>query len=159
MSETHHYTAQINWTGNKGSGTSAYGAYERAHEINLGPELVIPGSSDPSFRGDATRANPEQLLLASISSCHMLWFLHLCADAGIIVLAYEDDARGLMSVDTTGAGRFERVDLAPHVELQQASDEARANELHTRAHDKCFIANSVNFPVHVAGQFTHKQGT
>jgi len=154
MPETHHYTAQIKWTGNKGSGTSAYGAYERDHEITLGPELMIPGSSDPSFRGDAIRANPEQLLLASISSCHMLWFLHLCADAGIIVLAYEDEVRGFMSVDATGAGRFERVDLAPRVELQHRGDEARANDLHTQAHDKCFIANSVNFPVHVAGQFT-----
>jgi organic hydroperoxide reductase OsmC/OhrA len=158
MSDEHRYTAHISWTGNNGSGTSSYEAYERAHEITLGPGLMIPGSSDPAFRGDGARANPEQLLLASISSCHMLWFLHLCADVGIIVLAYEDEARGLMAVDASGAGRFERVDLAPRVELQNADDEARAGDLHTQAHDKCFIANSVNFPVHVAGQFTHKQG-
>jgi len=135
MSQKHTYTAQISWTGNTGSGTSSYEAYERSHEIVLAPGLVIPGSSDPSFRGDVARANPEQLLLASISSCHMLWFLHLCADAGIVVLAYKDEAKGVMSVEASGTGRFVLVDLAPHVELQHTSDEARARDLHSQAHE------------------------
>jgi organic hydroperoxide reductase OsmC/OhrA len=108
---------------------------------------VIPGSSDPEFRGDPSRWNPEELLVASISACHKLWYLHLCADAGIVVVNYVDRAEGLMREDADGSGRFERVTLRPEVAVAPGSDLSKARELHALAHGKCFIANSVNFPV------------
>ena len=108
---------------------------------------ALPGSSDPAFLGDSARYNPELLLLASLSSCHMLWYLHLCAVNGIVVQAYEDCASGTMAEDATGSGRFTSAVLAPEVTLAPDSDHAKALRLHDEAHQKCFIANSVNFPI------------
>jgi organic hydroperoxide reductase OsmC/OhrA len=147
MTRTHHYTTSIRWTGNTGQGTSGYKSYERAHEIQVSGKPAIPGSSDPTFRGDPARYNPEEMFIAALSSCHMLWYLHLCADAGVVVTAYEDHAEGTMEESATGGGRFIKVTLMPHVRVTHASAVERANALHDRAHELCFIANSVNFPV------------
>jgi organic hydroperoxide reductase OsmC/OhrA len=145
----HRYTVAVVWTGNTGTGTSAYRAYERRHEISApdGGKPPIPGSSDPAFRGDRTRWNPEELLVAALSGCHQLWYLHLCADAGVIVTSYVDRAEGVMIEGADGGGRFARVVLRPVVTLEPGSDVARARELHDLAHARCFIAQSVNFPV------------
>ena len=149
---THRYETVLEWTGNTGAGTAHYRAYERSHEIGTpgGAKSAIPGSSDPAFRGDRARWNPEELLVASLSSCHQLWYLHLCADAGIVVTRYADRAEGEMVEGADGGGRFTGVTLRPEVTLAAGGDPgdvARALALHDRAHALCFIANSVRFPV------------
>ncbi|HTV51869.1 MAG TPA: OsmC family protein [Steroidobacteraceae bacterium] len=150
----HVYSLTVRWTGNTGSGTSAYRAYRRDHVVQAGQKPTIEGSSDPHFRGDPARWNPEELLLASLAACHQLWFLHLCAEAGIVVIAYEDEPLGWMSEHPDGGGEFSRVLLRPRVTLQIAPGQAlspelqaRARQLHARAHALCFIARSVRFPV------------
>jgi organic hydroperoxide reductase OsmC/OhrA len=145
----HHYATVVEWTGNTGSGTSGYRAYSRQHRISSPgqPKPPIPGSSDPGFRGDATCWNPEELLVASISACHELWYLHLCADAGLVITSYVDRAEGVMTEDADGGGRFSRVTLRPVVTFAPGADLERARALHHEAHRLCFIANSVNFPV------------
>ena len=146
--KTHRYAVTVQWTGNTGTGTSGYRSYERRHEISAGAQKPsIPGSSDPAFRGDAARWNPEELLVASLSACHKLWYLHLCADAGIVVVDYIDHAEGVMEETSDGSGQFQRVTLHPLVTVAPGSDMAKARELHEAAHAKCFIARSVNFPV------------
>lgn len=148
MSKTHHYEVTISWTGNTGSGTSGYKQYSRDHEISAAaakPRIV--GSSDRAFLGDPARWNPEELLVASLSACHKLWYLHLCATEGIIVTAYEDRAEGAMEEAPDGSGKFLEVTLHPRVTVASGCDLAIARELHQAAHANCFIANSVNFPV------------
>jgi organic hydroperoxide reductase OsmC/OhrA len=144
----HHYTTHVNWTGNDGLGTAAYNVYRRDHEIaGPGKSVIIPGSSDPHFRGDGSRYNPEELLVASLSTCHMLWMLHLCANAGIVITNYADAAEGVMNENPDGSGEFESVTLHPRIAI---TDAARADEvvaLNHRAHELCFIARSVKFPV------------
>jgi len=148
MSEhEHRYAVALKWTGNMGSGTSSYRGYERAHELSVDGKPVIPGSSDPAFRGDPKRWNPEELLVASLSACHKLWYLHLCTTAGVVVTDYVDAAEGFMSEDASGGGHFTRVVLRPRVTITAGSDRETAQALHHEAHAKCFIANSVNFPV------------
>lgn len=144
----HHYTASVRWTGNTGTGTSAYRAYERSHEIvsDSAGKPAIAGSSDPHYLGDPARWNPEELLVASLSACHKLWYLHLCAVNGVIVTDYVDHAEGWMPVDGQGVGAFRRVLLRPIVTIAQGDPE-RARALHDDAHRMCNIANSVNFPV------------
>ena len=146
----HSYNVQVVWTGNQGEGTAHYRAYSRDHEISgQGKRIPIPGASDPAFRGDPTRYSPEELLVAALSSCHMLWVLHLCADAGIVVTGYRDDAIGTMRENSDGSGEFTRVLLRPKLTV---TDPARASELprlHERAHQLCYISRSVNFPVEV----------
>jgi organic hydroperoxide reductase OsmC/OhrA len=148
MPASHRYETTVTWTGNAGAGTSGYRDYQRAHEISGSSKPTIPGSSDPSFRGDPARWNPEELLVASLSQCHMLWFLHVCAAARVVVTDYRDQAQGIMVETADGGGHFERVVLRPEVRFASPEDAARAEELHERAHQFCFIANSVNFPVH-----------
>ena len=143
----HRYVVSLTWSGNLGSGTSGYRDYSRNYEIGADGKAVIPGSADPAFRGDRVRWNPEELLVASLSACHKLWYLHLAAEAGIVVTAYTDRAEGVMEISSTGAGRFKSVVLHPTVTVKAGSDIERARALHEPAHDKCFIANSVNFPV------------
>ena len=145
MHREHRYHTKLEWTGNTGKGTTDYRSYKRDHEISSPGKTVILGSSDPNFRGDPTRYNPEELLVSSLSACHMLWYLHLCADAGIVVESYEDEAEGTMELSADGGGRFVRVTLRPHVRV--IGSVAQAEALHHRAHELCFIANSVNFPV------------
>jgi len=149
----HRYKTQVTWTGNRGVGTQGYRDYGRDHEIRSGDNPVIPGSSDPNFRGDATRWNPEELMVASVSACHKLWYLHLCSAGGVVVTAYEDHAEGVMLETEDGGGHFASVTLRPQVRLAAGSDPARAAALHHDAHEKCFIANSVNFPIMVEPTF------
>lgn len=147
MKKPHHYSATIKWTGNKGTGTDNYRNYERSHQIIIENKLVILGSSDPAYRGDKTKHNPEDLLVSSLSACHMLWYLHLCSEAGLIVLDYTDNATGVMIETSNGGGQFTEVILNPIVIVTENSMVEKANELHKKANELCFIANSVNFPV------------
>ena len=144
---THTYACAVEWTGNTGNGTGGYKNYGRDHLIRMNGKSDIAGSADPAFRGDATRHNPEDMLVASISTCHMLWSLHLASDAGIIVTAYSDAPVGTMVEDAERGGYFTRVVLHPSVQLAAGSDPEKAQALHKRAHHFCFIANSVNFPI------------
>lgn len=143
----HHYDIRVRWTGNHGSGTASYRAYGRDHLIQAKGKPTVAGSSDPAFRGDPERYNPEELLLAAASACHMLTYLHLCADAGVVVTGYEDAATGTMVEDADGGGRFRDILLRPRITLAAGSDLERANALHEDAHRLCFIANSVSVPV------------
>lgn len=137
----------VTWTGNLGSGTSSYRAYSRDHEIGGSGPAPIAGSSDPAFRGDPSRWNPEQLLVISLAQCHMLWYLNLAAQAGVTVTAYEDRPNGVMVTDAGGGGQFEQVTLHPRVTISADSDPEVARKLHARVTEVCFIARSVNFPV------------
>ena len=148
MDRQHHYRIVNRWTGNLGTGTSAYKAYSRAHELSGAEKAIsIPGSSDALFRGDRTRYNPEELLLGALSACHMLWVLHLSADAGITVTEYLDDAVGEMAEHTDGSGEFTRVVLRPRVKIAEADRVEEARAIHARAHAVCALARSMNFPV------------
>lgn len=143
----HRYRIRVRWTGNRGTGTSAYRAYARDHTVEADGKPPIPGSSDPAFRGDPARWNPEDLLVAALSACHQLWYLHLCAAAGVIVTAYEDAAEGTMVEEADGGGRFTDVVLRPRVTVAPGSDAELALRLHGAAHRLCFVARSVNFEV------------
>jgi len=143
----HRYTVSVTWNGNLDRGTSGYRGYSRDYDIVSDGKPAIQGSADPAFRGDRSRWNPEELLVASLSACHKLWYLHLAAEAGITVTAYADRAEGVMEVGRDGVGRFTGVVLHPTVTVAKGSDAERARTLHKPAHEKCFIANSVNFPV------------
>jgi organic hydroperoxide reductase OsmC/OhrA len=152
---THVYRPVVEWTGNTGSGTSDYRTYERAHVIRSPGRADILGSSDPAFRGDATRWNPEDLFVAAVSGCHQLWYLHLCADAGVGVLAYRDEPVGTMIEEADGGGHFSSIVLHPTVRIAVGSDRTKAMALHHDAHAKCFIANSVSCPVSVEPSIAH----
>lgn len=138
---------RLRWTGNRGVGTADYTSYARDHELAAAGKPVIAGSSDPRFRGDATRWNPEELLLGAISACHHLWYLHLCADAGIVVTDYRDEADAVLTLDAHGNGQLTEATLRPHVTIAAGSDAARAEALHAEAQRRCFIARSLAFPV------------
>ncbi|MGB1204378.1 MAG: OsmC family protein [Chitinophagales bacterium] len=144
----HHYNIKTTWTGNEGKGTSHYKAYNRNHTI-LGSEKKIPilASSDPSFLGDKTKYNPEELFVSSISACHMLWYLHLCASNKIIVTKYIDNATGMMQELKNGSGKFESVVLHPIVTVANEKMKEKALALHNEAHKMCFIVNSCNFGI------------
>lgn len=144
----HRYRVTNVWTGNLGTGTSSYRAYSRNHELSgSGKSAPIAGTSDPRFRGDPARYNPEELLVGALSACHMLWVLHLCADAGIVVTGYTDEAIGEMAEHPDGSGEFTRVVLHPRMTLADPSRAAEAVEVHHRAHQVCAMGRSVNFPV------------
>ena len=143
----HNYSVDLAWTGNTGNGTSNYGNYERSHTIKCPSKVILECSSDAAFNGDNTKYNPKELLIASVSSCHMLWYLHLCSEANIVVTAYRDNATGLMQEETNGAGKFISLCLRPLVTVAEASMVEKAEQLHNAANEKCFIANSLNFPV------------
>jgi organic hydroperoxide reductase OsmC/OhrA len=151
--KTHTYRTTVRWTGNQGSGTSAYRAYSRNHEIVANGKPVIVASSDPAFHGEPGRYNPEDLLVASVSGCHMLWYLHLCAVNKVVVLGYEDNATGTMEEATGGGGHFVEVTLQPIITLTAQSNLDTARRLHHDAHEKCFIASSLNFPVRIEPDF------
>ena len=142
----HAYNLRIDWTGNDGDGTTTYKSYRRDHTIQSGDKPQIAASSDPTFRGDASRYNPEELLVAALSSCHMLSYLHLCAVNGINVVEYSDGAMGIMRQNDDGSGEFVSVTLHPKVTIA-TGDSEKALALHHKAHELCFIARSVNFPV------------
>lgn len=144
---THRYDLTMTWTGNRGTGTSGYRDYGRDHEIGADGRPALEGSSDPVFRGDKTRWNPELELVAALSQCHMLSYLHVCVSAGVVVTGYDDTPYGVMAETEDGGGHFTEVVLRPRVTVASADMEARARELHEEASEKCFIASSVNFPV------------
>jgi len=144
---THGYSVSLTWTGNLGSGTSGYKAYSRDHTLQVEGKPSIAGSSDRIFHGSRERWNPEEMLVAALSQCHMLSFLHVAADAGIVVLEYEDNASGVLELSQDGGGRMTSVVLRPHVVVAAGNPE-QVGSAHTRASELCFIANSVNFPVH-----------
>lgn len=143
----HRYACTIKWTGNRGTGTSGYRDYGRSYDVSAAGKPTLAGSADATFRGDREKWNPEEMLLSALSACHMLSYLHVCADAGIAVLSYRDAATGSMELAPDGSGRFTAATLRPQVTVAAESDVETARILHGLAHEKCFIANSVNFPV------------
>ncbi|WP_291865646.1 OsmC family protein [Maribacter sp.] len=144
----HNYKIKIEWTGNEGSGTKNYKTYNRNHSISGDHKSSeIDGSSDPSFLGDKTRYNPEDLFLSSISSCHMLWYLHLCSAHNIIITSYYDNATGIMEEKPNGSGQFTSVTLNPTITITNNQKKTKALELHEEANKMCFIANSCNFKI------------
>ena len=147
MSKSHQYGLHLVWTGNKGDGTSTYRGYDRSYTISLKNKADFYGSSDPMFRGDATKHNPEELLVMALSSCHLLAYLHLCADNGIVCTEYIDDAVGTMKEDAAIGGFFSEVTLNITMKITDATKKHLAETLHHQANKVCFIANSVNFPV------------
>lgn len=147
MPKLHQYQTSLTWAGNKGSGTMDYRSYDRSYVISIDQKPDILGSSDSAFLGDKNKHNPEDLLVSSLSACHMLWYLHLCSQHGIIVLDYKDNAVGRMSEDADGSGRFTEVVLHPAVVIASEEHIEKANALHADANKMCFIANSCNFPV------------
>jgi organic hydroperoxide reductase OsmC/OhrA len=147
----HTYEVSVDWTGNDGDGTKTYKGYRRDHRIGAGAKAEILASSDPTFRGDPSRYNPEELLVASLASCQMLWYLHLCAVNGVNTVGYHDTASGVMRENADGSGEFVSVTLKPRVTIA-AGNREKALELFHKAHELCFIARSVNFPVQVEGE-------
>lgn len=143
----HAYATRLRWTGDRGGGTASYRAYGREHVISAAGKPDLAGSADTAFRGNADRWNPEELLVAALSSCHMLFYLHLCAEAGAVVVAYEDEASGVMAMAADGGGEFREVVLRPRVTIAAADMAAVAEAQHERANALCFIARSVNFEV------------
>lgn len=149
MSKEHKYTIEVKWTGNLGKGTQSSAGYARDHEINKKASHVILGSSDPAFRGSPERYNPEELLLSTLSSCHMLMYLHFCSQNQITVVDYLDNAVGIMEEDEKGSGRFISATLKPCIKILEKDKFEKASHLHHQSHEYCFIANSINFPVNV----------
>jgi organic hydroperoxide reductase OsmC/OhrA len=149
MSSEHAYKTQLTWEGNLGQGTSTYQGYSRQWRIRIDGKPDLVGTADHAFRGDTDKLNPEELLVVSLSSCHMLSYLALCARNKISVVSYSDEASGVMKTTPDGGGRFESVTLRPKVEIADKAGETLARELHEKAHSLCFIASSVNFPVTV----------
>lgn len=147
MSRAHRYEATTVWNGDRGHGTADYRAYDRLYDTSSGERPTIQGSSDPVFRGDETRWNPELLLVAALSQCHLLSYLHRCAISGVVVTSYADSAVGVMVEDGDDGGRFQEVVLRPVVTVSDAAMVERATRLHEEAAARCFIASSVNFPV------------
>ena len=148
MNKEHHYTATITWTGNLGTGTSAYTAYSRNHILSIDGKPDIPGSSDVAFCGDKTRYSPEDSLVGAISACHMLWYLHLCAVNHVTVEKYVDQPTGVMSENADGSGQFQEITLKPRVTVKDPIMVEKARSLHHDASKMCFLARSVNFPIH-----------
>lgn len=157
MPKEHIYQTNLIWTGNTGEGTRTYKGYSRAHEISVEGKPTIAGSSDPNFNGDPVCYNPEEMLVASLSACHMLWYLHLCSQSKIVVVDYQDKATGKM-IETSDGGHFTEVLLKPHVVISEDSNIEIAEKLHHRAHELCFIANSVNFPVSTKNETVVESG-
>ena len=147
MGRDHRYGATVRWTSNHGAGTSSYQSYGRTHEITGHGKPAIAGSADPAFRGEADRWNPEELLIVSLSQCHLLWYLHLAAVSAIVVTHYSDEPIGTVSETPDGSGQFTDVLLRPTVTVAQRTMVAEADALHDRVHAMCFIARSVSFPV------------
>jgi len=143
---SHAYHTTLIWTGNQGDGTKTYKSYVRSYDVQIEGKPVLHGSADPNYLGDASLHNPEDLLVASLSACHMLWYLHLCASNKIVLQSYQDEAEGTMQTNKDGSGEFKEVVLRPKIVLSEG-DIDKARDLHGKAHDLCFISRSVNFPV------------
>lgn len=155
-SREHEYQSTILWTGNRGDGTRMYKGYDRMWEIRTPGKPVIHCSNDPLLGGDAGKPNPEDLLLSALASCHMLWYLHLACNAGIVVHGYSDEPCAVGETLPNGAGRFLRATLRPTVSLAKGSDIKAADEIHKAVHQFCFIARSVNFPVSYEASYVER---
>lgn len=153
MTQAHDFEAKIVWTGNRGEGTRDYRAYDRTWEVQTPGKTAIKCSNDPRLGGDPALHNPEDMLIAALSSCHMLWYLHLASEAGVTVLAYEDVPLGHGESEPSGAGRFVGATLRPRVTVAAGTDLVRADSLHHEIHKVCFIARSVAFPVQIEPRF------
>jgi len=149
MTGEHTYQLTTTWTGNRGPGTTGYREYDRSVTVEVAGKPVVLGSADKPFRGDPARWNPEDLLLAALSQCHLLSYLHACVTRGVVVTGYSDRASGVMALDGRGGGAFREAVLRPRVVVAEASMIEAANEAHEQAHEWCFIANSVNFPIRI----------
>ena len=157
MPQLHQYSVDLAWTGARRSGTTSFTAYGRDHELRAGNRPVILATSDPHFRGDASRWSPEDLLVSSLAQCHMVWLLHVAARDGVAVLGYSDSATGIIRVEAAGQGHFTEVVLHPRVSVASGATLPDGSpvvgevlaRLHDEAHEHCFIARSVNFPVRV----------
>jgi organic hydroperoxide reductase OsmC/OhrA len=147
MTKSHSYTAKIVWTGDRGEGTASYHGYDRTWDIETEGKRPIHCSNDPLLGGDPTKVNPEDLLLSSLSACHMLWYLHLSSKAGVVVYGYSDSPLGVGETSPNGAGRFLSVTLRPVINLRSGTNLVTAKQLHADVHQYCFIERSVNFPV------------
>jgi len=152
----HQYSVDLTWTGAGDAGTATYTSYGRDHALTSGAKPPLPGTSDPHFRGDPNRWSPEDLLVGALAQCHMLWFLHLAAAAGVVVVGYQDAASGTMRIEAAGNGQFTEVVLRPRVHVRGTTTEGGTvvtpellTDLHHRAHEHCFIARSVNFTVRI----------
>lgn len=156
MSKQHSYTSTIVWTGNRGQGTAEYRGYERTWEVRTPGKPVIQCSNDPLLGGDPSKPNPEDLLLSALASCHMLWYLHLACEAGIVVTGYQDVPVGVGETSPSGAGRFVSATLRPSIRVRRGADLARADALHAQIHEYCFIARSVSFPVAYQATYTEE---
>lgn len=149
MAFNHEFPAKVVWTGNRGTGTSAYKAYERTWDLTTEGKSTVHCSNDPMLGGDASKHNPEDLLIAAVSSCHMLWYLHLCSNAGVVVTSYEDNPVGIGESEPDGTGRFIEAVLRPTIVITSESNMAKAIAIHDEIHKYCFIARSVNFPIRI----------
>jgi organic hydroperoxide reductase OsmC/OhrA len=153
MDEAHDFTTSIRWTGNRGDGNRRYRGYDRTWQVAVPGQAVIEASNDPRLGGDPGKPNPETMLISALASCHMLWFLHLAHNDGVVVTGYEDEPLGHGESSASGAGRFTAATLRPLITLAAGSDPARADAVHARIHEVCFIARSVNFPVRIAARY------
>jgi organic hydroperoxide reductase OsmC/OhrA len=149
MTGEHTYQLTTTWTGNRGLSTTGYRDYDRSVTVEVIGKPVLLGSADKPFRGDAARWNPEDLLLAALSQCHLLSYLHACVTRRVVVTGYTDRASGVIVLDGRGGGAFREAVLRPLVVVTEASMTEAAREAHVLAHGWCFIANSVNFPIRV----------
>ena len=153
MTKQDSYTSRIRWTGDRGQGTKTYLGYDRTWTVEAPGKAVVECSNDPLLGGDRTKYNPEDLLLSSLSACHMLWYLHLASDAKIMVQGYVDEPMGIGEISPNGAGRFLSATLRPTITVERGADLVRAEAIHHEIHKFCFIARSVNFPVSCQGRF------
>ncbi|MEM8547178.1 MAG: OsmC family protein [Pseudomonadota bacterium] len=153
MGKPHTYTLTLRWVGNTGEGTKTYKSYDRNYEVSAAGKPTLQGSADPNYLGDASRWNPEELLVAALSGCHKLWFLHLAAMAKIVVTDYVDEPLGTLNAEADGSGEFTSCVLKPSITLADPADAEKADTLHEKAHHMCFIARSVNFPVTVEASY------
>lgn len=154
MSKQHDFNVSIRWTGNRGEGTKTYRGYDRTWDIESEGKQVVHCSNDPMLGGDPSKHNPEDFLIAALSSCHMLWYLHLANQAGISVRAYSDNPVGHGETLPDGSGRFLSATLRPAIEVPKGTDIEKAKSLHRDVHKYCFIARSVNFPIACEPEFT-----
>jgi organic hydroperoxide reductase OsmC/OhrA len=154
--KNHHYKSKIEWTGNTGESTKSYRSYERNYTVSVDGKAEIKGSSDPAFLGNPELHNPEDLLLASVSSCHLLWYLHFCSTHKILVLEYVDFAEGTMIESENGSGKFTEIILKPKILVEKKDMLEKAIQLHQKANEYCFIANSLNFKVKHEPEITYK---
>jgi len=151
------FTSAIEWTGNTGTGTSGYRDYTRNWSVVTDGKPPVACSNDPDLGGDPSLHNPEDLLLSALASCHMLWYLHMASDAGVVVQAYRDTPEGVGETLPRGAGRFLSAQLNPVITVDAGTDIGLATQIHGRIHEVCFIARSVNFPVTIKPKFRLQQ--